>query len=200
MDLLEEIDILLRSSSEISSQELEAILQHPDFSSCKTALTECINAHLDYPQLNALKAAAAMSDQQYEPQLLSFQPEELTSDQAVYWMLALGEIGSERGFHKIVPYTKTELFHQAFISLAKINPLKAMVLFDNFLNQNYLIYQQQENPTHKHDSGFNTLVSILASYPCPEELVTSLHTYNPQKKKLIDDALQVYRTKQADLD
>ena len=104
-------------------------------------------------------------------------------------MLLLGKIKSEKGFDKIVPYTKTDLFHQAFVSLSMIDTKKTMNMFDKFLDDRSYQYMDP-NGTGKHESGYNTLICILEENKEASKYVKKYSFSSRSKKKLVEDAFK----------
>lgn len=189
MNLAEKVNNLINADNEIALGKFTEITEDFVFEKSKKDIVECVLSNLDYPNLNALKAAYSIPDNQYEEKLLSYESEDMTDDQAVYWMLALGEIKSDKSFEKIKPYTNTSLFNQAFIAMGKIDINKTMSVFEDFLDSHCHLYTE-ENETYKHDSGFYTMVMLLKSYDSAEEIIKDYDTSkNSMKKKLVDDAL-----------
>ena len=175
------------NNDEVYPIQLESILTDDSFEQSKEEIINLINSNLDYPNLNALKFAEKIHDKRYEEKLLSYT--DMTDDQTIYWMFTLGEIKSEKGFEKIQNYTTTPLFHQAYLSMGKINLSMTITLFEEFLDSHCNLYIE-ENETKNHDSGFNTLFMLMRSYDGDaENLLKNYDLSNKIKKKLVTDAL-----------
>jgi hypothetical protein len=129
-----------------------------------------------------------LPDQRYESALLSYNNSKLSDAHKIYWMLSLGKIKCKLAFDRIKEYINTGLFNQAFVALADIDLEKTMGFLDSFLSENSNKYSE-ENPTYKHDSGYNTLVCLLDNHT---EAVSFAKGFRAEgaKKKLIEDALQ----------
>ena len=184
MGLEEKLTKIIGQSRHISQEELNMIINAP-----KESAVQAVLSCLEYPNLNALVAAYAVPDVRYEEKLLKYAPAEMQEVCVIYWMSVLGETGSKKAFDRIGQYTETNLFHQAFISLAKIDLTKAMVLFENFLGAHCLFYDRN-NKAFMHDSGFNTLIRLLESHPAARALAQAYDlSKNEQKKRLVQDAL-----------
>lgn len=184
MDLEKDLTDLLDQSKHISQEQLDAILKSPH----ETAISAVLSC-MDYPNLNALVAAYNIPDARYEEKLLSYTPADMQDLHAIYWMLTLGKIGSKRAFDKIQHYTETNLFHQAFISMAKIDLARTIALFEDFLDTRCMLYDKKQE-TFRHDSGFNTLTRLFEHHPAAKELVKKYDlSKNEQKKMLVQDAL-----------
>lgn len=185
MDLENKLIGLLNQSQQISSEQLHEVTTAP-----RGTAVSAILACLDYPNLNALIAAYNIPDARYEEQLLSYAPADMQDLHAIYWMLTLGRVHSKKAFDKIQYYTKTGLFHQAFISMAEIDTARTMVLFEGFLDKHGDKYADKSNTTYGHDSGFNTLVLLLEQHPSARDFVKKYDlAKHEQKKKLVQDAL-----------
>lgn len=186
MNLVARINEIINRKSLISGNEVETIIQNSDFAKTREKIVKAINSEITYPNLNALVLTQKIPDKKYEKKLLKYKMEDMQDYQAIAWMLSLGEIKSEEGFEKIKPYTKTELFHQAFISMAKIDVERTMKEFEEYLNQNSHLYNEKYITT-RHESGFFTL-TMLFEHGSPEKLVANYDFSNESKKKLVDDA------------
>lgn len=157
--------------------------------SSREEVIDAVLGSLAYPNLNALIAAYHVPHESYEAQLLNYQKEHMQDEHTIYWMLSLGKIGSEKAFDRIAQYTETNLFHQAFVSLAEIDLSRTMAVFEKFLDKNCTKYDKN-NTTFGHDSGFNTLTCLIKNYPAARDLVKNYNlSKNKQKKGLIQDAV-----------
>ncbi|MEM4263495.1 MAG: hypothetical protein QW666_01190 [Candidatus Woesearchaeota archaeon] len=184
MDLENKLIDLLNQSQQIKTEQLCEITAAP-----KDIAVSAICACLNYPNLNALLAAYNVPDARYEKKLLSYAPADMQDHHAIYWMLTLGKMHSKTAFDKIKHYTKTSLFHQAFISMAEIDLARTMVIFEDFLDKHCNRYDTS-NTTFWHDSGFNTLVLLLELYPSARDLIKKYDlSKHEKKKKLVQDAL-----------
>lgn len=184
MGLEEELTKIIGQSRHISQEELNTIINAP-----KESAVQAVLSCLDYPNLNALVAAHAIPDVRYEEKLITYAPEGMQETCAIYWMLILGKVRSKKAFDRIRQYTGTSLFHQAFISLAKIDLAKATALFENFLDVHCQFYDRN-NKAFMHNSGFNTLTRLLENHPAARALVQKYDiSKNERKKRLVQDAL-----------
>lgn len=174
---------ILDQSTPLSEEQLEEILN-----SSREEVVDAVLGSLAYPNLNALIAAYHVPHESYESQLLEYSKENMQEEHAIYWMRILGKIGSEKAFDRIAEYAGTNLFHQAFVSMAEIDLAKTMRLFEDFLDKNCGKYGKS-NVTFGHDSGFNTLALLLELHPGARELAKAYDLSNEYKKKLVQDAL-----------
>ncbi|RLE46173.1 hypothetical protein DRJ25_04595 [Candidatus Woesearchaeota archaeon] len=191
MGLIEKITSLLNKKKPFTFEELEEILKNKDFKQKKDEITKIILENLGYPNINALRMAEQIPDKKYEDQLLSYNETEMTDPQKIYWMFALAEIKSEKGFERIKEYTKTNLFHQAFISMSKIDLEQTMKYFDKFLDERCEKYNPKKINT-RHESGYYTLLEIFNLHPDKKkEILDCIDTTNKDLKSgLIYDAVE----------
>jgi hypothetical protein len=187
LDLADKVDELINRNYQVTIEELDEITRNPSFERCREKIIGTILQGLSYPNLNALILAERIPDKIYEEILLSY--EHMTDRQAVYWIFALGEIKSAKGFERMKQYTETSLFHQAFLSMAKINLSETMHLLETFIN-GHCTYYTEANETFRHDSGFNTLARVLEDHKEAAEFVARYDLPKSElKRKLVEDAL-----------
>lgn len=181
MEDAERVREILGLSRMMTEGELEFI------KSCSPEDTsDLILESLAYPNLNVLIAADYVPDKRYEQQLLAYRPEEMQEDHAIHWMSILGKLGSVPAFERIVPYTETGLFHQAYLALADIDTPRAFALFERFLDTHCHVYDTGKD-TGYFDSGCFTLTALIDHHG-PEEA----RKYNcsvPGKKRVVQAAL-----------
>lgn len=149
-------------------------------------ISDLILEGLAYPNLNVLVAADYVPDKRYEQQLLAYRPEEMQEDHAIHWMSILGKLGSGPAFERIVPYTETGLFHQAYLALAGIDAPRAFALFERFLDTRCHLYGTEKD-TRYFDSGCFTL-TVLIDHHGPEE-ARKYNCSDPGKKRVVLAAL-----------
>ncbi len=185
LNLADKVDELINRNYQVAPEEIDAITGSPSFKSCKEKIIGAILQGLSYPNLNALLFAEQIPDKTYEEPLLSYG--RMTDHQAIYWMFVLGEINSAGGFERIRQYTETSLFHQAFLSMAKINLPETMHLLETFIDR-HCAYYVKTNETFRHDSGFNTLARILEVHKDAAELAASYDLSKSELKRALVEA------------
>jgi hypothetical protein len=171
---------------------LDSLLDHADFERERESIVGVIYNHLDYPRLDTYQLAVEVPSKTYEKKLLEHDEKGMDDVLCTYWMLALGAAKSEAAHERIVPYTKTELFHTAFIALAQIDFAKAMPLFKEYLHahaQDYL----PENKATRNCSGYNTLLGIFHLYPgTPQHMLQSFSFQDILPERFLKDACSEY--------
>lgn len=175
MEGIEKIRKIFSLSREMTDEELEFIKSQP-----KEDTAEIILEHLEYPNQNVLVAAYHLPDKRYEDALLSYKPKEMYCNQPIYWMLTLGKIRSENAFEKILHFTETNLFHQAYIALSEIDPPRAFEHFEKYLDTHC-------RELERHESGLSTLVVMIKNNGTKE--LKKYDLSDPAKKKLVDKAI-----------
>jgi len=186
MSLADKVSEMMNRNSAVSLEEIDEVLKDPSLDEEIDGIIDCVLQGLEYPNLNALNFVYHFPLKSFEEKLLSYKPEEMYNDHASTWMLALGKMHSEKAFERIIPYTETRHSHQAFISLARINPAKTAPIFEKYMDARQHLYEAKKSA----NDGFQTFFMMLEDYEgSPEEFVKDYDLSNNAKNKFVAGAI-----------
>lgn len=190
MSLTDKVSEMMSRSFAVSFEEINNVLKDPSLGEEIDKIIDCILQGLEYPNLNALNFVYHFPLKSFEEKLLSYKQEEMCEDHARTWILALGKMHSEKAFERILPYTETNLSHQAFISLARINPAKTAPIFERYMNARPHLYEAKKSA----NDFFQTLFFMLEDYEGnPEDFIKAYDLSDESKRKFISGVLADFK-------